>query len=128
MKSGFTLVEIMIAVVIIALISILAFSSYANVQKKSRDTRRKGDLKNIQYALEQYYSFCGYLYPTHATGNKVSTSIVCGSTSIMGSVPVDPRNAVRYNMTANATTYTICAPNSPPLEAETGSYCLTQTQ
>lgn len=127
-NKGFTLIEVMIVVVIVALLAIMTLINYVNVQRRSRDARRKGDLKLIQNAIEQYYSICNYYYPTPAPGNKVSTSIVCGSTSIMASVPRDPRTATSYSMTGTASTYSICAPNSPPLETETGTYCLTQVQ
>ena len=130
-KKSFTLLEMLVVIGIIAILVSLGTSSYSTAQKKARDARRKSDLKAIQNALEQYYSVCGYSYPAPDSGS-VPTSIACTdpATTIMSSVPADPKSATRYTMTQSADSdYSICAPNSPPLESEsTSPYCLTNEQ
>ncbi len=61
-KSGFTLIELLISLGIIALKSGLAFAALNSSRQTANDTRRVGDLKNIQGYLEIYHSRCGY-YP-----------------------------------------------------------------
>jgi prepilin-type N-terminal cleavage/methylation domain-containing protein len=130
-KKGFTLLEMLVVVGIIAVLVSIGISSYSTAQKKSRDAKRKSDLKAIQNALEQYYSICGYTYPAPSSG-RVPTSITCTNpaTTIMPTVPVDPRTGTRYTMSQTSSTdYTICAPNTPPLESESvPTYCLTNQQ
>lgn len=126
--------ELIVVIGIIGLILAAASTSYSAVQKKARDSKRKSDLKNISSALEQYYSVCGFIYPSPDAApdpDKVPTAIACASpaTTIMSTVPTDPSTGARYNMSGAGTTYSICAPNTPPLESETvGTYCLTNQQ
>ncbi len=130
-RAGFTLLELLVVIGIIGLLVSVGISSFSTAQKKARDAKRKSDLKAIQSALEQYYSVCGFTYPVPSGGN-VPSSIACASPSVtlMNSVPLDPKSNVSYTMTQTSTSdYTICAPNNPPLEAEsTNPYCLTNQQ
>ncbi|MCL4364170.1 type II secretion system GspH family protein [Patescibacteria group bacterium] len=130
-RIGFTLLELLVVIGIIGLLVSVGISSFSTAQKKARDAKRKSDLKAIQSALEQYYSVCGFTYPTPSGGN-VPSSIACVSPAVtlMNSVPLDPKSNVSYTMTQTSSSdYTICAPNNPPLEAEsTNPYCLTNQQ
>ena len=54
-KKGFTLIELLVVISIISLLATLAVTSLQNAQKKSRDTRRIADLRQIRTALELYY-------------------------------------------------------------------------
>lgn len=132
MKKGFTLLEMLVVVGIIAVLVSIGISSYSTAQKKARDAKRKSDLKSIQSALEQYYSICGFQYPSPSTNNTVPSSISCNDPSvvIMNPVPLDPKTNASYKMTQTTSgDYVICAPNTPPLESESEiSYCLINQQ
>lgn len=133
MKKAFTLLEMLVVIGIIGVLVSIGISSYSTAQKKARDAKRKSDLKTIQTAFEQYYAICGFDYPPPASGNLVPTELGCldPSTTIASSFPVDPKSGNRYTMTAtvSGSDYTICAPNTPPLETEsTATYCLTNQQ
>lgn len=124
-KLGFTLLEMLVVVGIIAILVGLGSVSYSTAQKKSRDARRKADLKAIQNGLEQYYSICGFSYP--ASGP--STNIICTSpsTAIMPTVPTDPKTGSSYSCAAcGSSGYTLCA-NSMESESPTG-YCVSNQQ
>lgn len=54
--SGFTLIEILIVIVIIGILSTIGLGAFKSTQEKSRDSRRKSDIKNISTALEVYYN------------------------------------------------------------------------
>jgi prepilin-type N-terminal cleavage/methylation domain-containing protein len=140
MKKGFTLLELLVVIGIMAILIALGTTSYSTAQKKARDAKRKGDLKAIQNGLEQYYSICGYVYPTPASGN-VPSSITCASpsTTIMNIVPKDPKTGTDYLMSATVagSDYRICPPEVVTgyrLESETGcttannSCCLSNQQ
>jgi len=68
MKKGFTLIELLVVIVILALLSMIGLASFAKTQKRARDTKRRGDLKAIQNAFEQYYEDNNYNYPANASG------------------------------------------------------------
>ncbi len=55
-RRGFTLIELMVVVAIIALLVAVGLPQYTGAQKKARDARIKADLKAIQNAEEVYYS------------------------------------------------------------------------
>ena len=102
-------------------------SSFATAGKKGRDAKRKSDIKEIQNALEQYFSVCGYTYPD--TGGGFYTDIICAdpSIAIMPQVPTDPRAGGMYYCqgTCDSSGYTICA----TLEAETpAQFCVSNSQ
>ena len=54
-KHGFTLVELLVVITIIAILSVVGISAYSGVQKNARDAKRKEDLRTIKVSLELYY-------------------------------------------------------------------------
>jgi prepilin-type N-terminal cleavage/methylation domain-containing protein len=53
-KEGFTLIEVMIVVSIIALVLILSYVAYSAQLAKGNDAKRKSDIYEIKFALESY--------------------------------------------------------------------------
>ncbi len=53
--KGFTLIELMVAISIIAVLSTIGMVAYSKVQLLGRDARRKQDLRAIAQALEIFY-------------------------------------------------------------------------
>ncbi len=58
-KSGFTLVELLVVITIIAILSVIGVTVFTGIQKNARDTKRKGDVNAISKALEAKYSNIG---------------------------------------------------------------------
>src|SRR3990167_5250220 len=81
-KNGFTLMELLVVISIIAILISIGLTSFSTAQKKARDSKRKSDIKEVQNALEQYYSVCGSLYPTGVDGSFYANGIVCSSLSL----------------------------------------------
>ncbi len=54
--SGFTLVELMIAVAVVAILSSVAISSYAGYMERARVAQAKGDIVALSVRIEQYYT------------------------------------------------------------------------
>lgn len=52
--KGFTLVEMIIVIAIISLLSTIGTSSYTNVLRNARDTKRKADLNEFVKAIKLY--------------------------------------------------------------------------
>ncbi len=55
-RSGFTLVELMIVITVIAILATIAVASFTRVQKQARDTKRKGDMQTLATSLQAYYT------------------------------------------------------------------------
>lgn len=61
-ESGFTLVELLVVICIVAILTVIGMGAYGNILKNSRDAKRQTDLRLIQSALEKYHADQGY-YP-----------------------------------------------------------------
>lgn len=55
-RSGFTLVELLIVVIIISTLATVALVTYAAQQRDANDNIRKGNATTISEALERYYA------------------------------------------------------------------------
>ncbi|HYD34559.1 MAG TPA: type II secretion system protein [Vitreimonas sp.] len=100
-QRGFTLLELLVVISIIGILIAMGAAAFSTAQKKSRDARRRGDMKTIQNAFEQYYANNG---STYAACNTMASS-----TYLPGGMPVDPQTQTAYTCTATATTYCVCA-------------------
>lgn len=64
-QRGFTIVELLIVIVVIGILAALVLNSFAGVQAKARDTKRKTDIRAIATQLEVCYNDkCGGAYPS----------------------------------------------------------------
>jgi len=71
--KGFTLIEILVTVVIIAILTAIGVVAYSSINKRSRDAKRKSDIEQIRSALEMYRSDNGY-YPNITWGDYAHAS------------------------------------------------------
>lgn len=93
-KKGFTLVELMVVISILALLAVISLATYSNVQKSGRDVKRKADLAVIQSALEQYHADQKY-YPNTVSFSG-SGNISYGAKIYLTKVPNDSISASQY--------------------------------
>lgn len=125
-KKAFTLIELLIAIAILGILTASLLASYTTTQKRSRDTQRKHDLRQIQEALELYFQD-NDAYPTPAPPNGLSfgTSFTSGEGVVyMQEIPSDSRSDRNYFYTqTNNQEYKIyaCLENLNDEEIETYS-------
>jgi prepilin-type N-terminal cleavage/methylation domain-containing protein len=55
-QSGFTIIELLIVIAVIAILALLTINNYVGVQAKGRDANRLTDINNIKDKLEEYYN------------------------------------------------------------------------
>lgn len=100
-RKGFTLIEILIVVAIIAILASVVLIGLGPTQQSGRDARRLSDLHEIQNGLELFYNKCGY-YPGTAgpaCANAATTGFAQMSTNLVSAnigvntVPQDPTNS-----------------------------------
>ncbi len=117
-KKGFTLIELLVVIAIIGLLSTLAVVALGSARVKARDSKRLADLKQMQTALELYYTD-NNAYPAAAAPIALgTTNYAClnatgftttgCSSPYMGQVPVDPKSG-NYTYTLSGGSYTITA-------------------
>ncbi|TSC95448.1 MAG: putative General secretion pathway protein GspG [Parcubacteria group bacterium Athens1014_10] len=114
-KKGFTLIELLIVIAIIGLISVLAVTALKNAKEKTRNAKRKYDLKQIHTALELYYDnrrtypsedwcdsskgSCATACPCAGSDWNYAATRIAGSLrndNLMQNLPKDPLNNTTY--------------------------------
>lgn len=94
-KQGFTLIEILIVVAIIAILASVVLVGLGPTQQQGRDARRLSDLRETQTALELYYNKNG-TYPSASSWSALSTAITGANIGITQALPSDPTNNTTY--------------------------------
>ena len=76
--SGFTLIEILIVMVLLAMLTTAGFALYNGTQKRSHDSRKKHDLSQLSQALEMYLNDTGTFPAADANG----AILACGAKTL----------------------------------------------
>jgi len=116
-KKGFTLIELLVVIAIIGLLSTLAVVALGQARVKARDSKRLADLKQLQTALELYYTD-NNAYPSETALTLGGTGAVCldstgfgdtcSASAYMGQVPEDP-GSTTYVYNAASSSYSVAA-------------------
>ncbi len=101
-EKGFTLVELLVVISIIAILAVVGLTIFTSTQKNARDARRRADVDAIANALEVGKAINTSTYATPAL-----------SSSFAGSVfPTDPTTGQNYCIGYSATAGAV-APSNP---------------
>lgn len=125
-SKGFTLIELLVVIAIIVLLSTLAVVALGSARKKANDAKRLGDMTQIRFALESYFTKRN-AYPTVGSpgvtlgvgnakclnGNGFAAA-GC-SDPLMAVIPHDPGSSTYVYSSADGKSYKILA----TLEADT---------
>lgn len=116
-KKGFTLIELLVVIAIIGLLSTLAAVVLGSARVKSRDSTRLSNLKQLQTALELYYTDQNS-YPAGEGISLGTASYSClNATGFAGNgcvnpympkLPTDPKSGY-YKYTVGTGTYAVSA-------------------
>jgi len=130
--SGFTIVELLIVVVVIAILAAISLAAYTNFQTRARDSLRSNDMASIMKALDLYYVDNGQ-YPPSVTptgsvggGWEISNDVAAGRVFmqtlgeyVKAKIPIDPSNqgAINYRYISLNSGYSMpgnsCTINKP---------------
>lgn len=112
-EKGFTLVELMIVITVIAILITIAVASFTRVQKQARDAKRKGDLKALTTALQAYYTE-NMVYPTVTAEADASTALTALVPNYIPAMPEAPKGVTggyatyKYNSDTDGYKYALC--------------------
>jgi prepilin-type N-terminal cleavage/methylation domain-containing protein len=113
-KQGFTLMELLIVIALLGFLIVAGFASYTTSLQRSRDTKRKGDLRQIAASLETYNNDIGRYPATDANGAIVgcnddpqtpatdpescqwNTAFLKNEVTYMVTLPGDQKTSLRY--------------------------------
>lgn len=129
-KKSFTLIELLVVIAVLAGLMAMLLPNYMEVRKKSRDARRKSDLKSIQKALELYK--LNQTTPVYPPSLTVCATLSSGGVDYMKVIPPDALSQCSaspvgyyYTPSPDFSTYTLCAclenANDPDRSACTGA-------
>lgn len=120
-QQGFTLLELLIVMIIVAILAGMGLVAFGTAQLKARDNRRKQDLSSIVKALETFYNDFGR-YPNSSSSGRImgctngTTSCTWGSpwqttngTLYMNQLPKDPVGNYGYFYQTSGTGYYLFA-------------------
>ncbi|NCN06972.1 MAG: prepilin-type N-terminal cleavage/methylation domain-containing protein [Candidatus Pacebacteria bacterium] len=116
---GFTLIELLVVIAILGILSTIGIGSFLSSQMKSRDARRKTDLKNIAIVLETYYNDKNS-YPTASSGKIVGCGAAgtepcswgqewAGNGALYMAVLPDDSSAYNYTYVSDGVSYALYA-------------------
>ena len=88
-NRGFTLIELLIVIVIIGILSTVVIANFVGIRARARDAQRKTDLRQIQTALQLYYSDNGY-FPPDTDFPDCGGPFSADTVTYMQEVPCDP--------------------------------------
>jgi prepilin-type N-terminal cleavage/methylation domain-containing protein len=116
-SKGFTFIELLVVITIMAVIFAAGIVSYTTISKNSRDARRMSDLEAIRQALEMCRSIDG-VYPNETPDGiyPASGSVECetSGTVTLKATPHDPKPCTghtdgKYTYDLTAGVYTLTA-------------------
>ncbi len=118
MKRGFTLIEIMIVIAVMAILIGIALPYFRGMQEEGWTMKAAGELRTLVTAIESYYIHNGGIYPS--PGTSVSTSsqadLTSASPKIITSTLKDPFQA------GGGTEYSYCTSGTGPPDANSAYY------
>lgn len=93
-RAGFTLIELLVVIAIVGMLAGVITLRAAGARGKSRDTKRKADVHQLQKSLDLYFDdFSTYPAPTAGVDTEVYLTdelFVTGMTPYMAQLPKDP--------------------------------------
>ena len=97
-QQGFSLMELMIAIVIIGIISAIAIPNYSDYVTRSRIPEATAELSNLRVRMEQFFQ-----------DNRSYPTAGCAATADATHIAVPPGDSFNFTCATTATTFTVTA-------------------
>ena len=102
-RRGFTLIELMIVIIVIAILALIVIPKLAGASKKAKESTLVANLGMIRNALEQFNADCG-TYPTNLNdlGVATTTATTIGASTVPANSYKGPYLRPQGGLGANA--------------------------
>jgi type II secretion system protein G len=104
-RSGFTLIEMMIVIVVIAILVGMLLPSFRGTQDEASEQRARSEMRTLATAIESYYIHNSNTLPANLT------ALITATPRIISAVPDDPfrsgSNDYSYARSANGVYYVV---------------------
>jgi type II secretion system protein G len=106
-RSGFTIVELLVVIVVIAILAAITIVAYNGIQQRARDAQRRSDFATLEKAL-RLYRIDNNGFPQCAASGAFTAGVDSANTCLLsvisaqlvpkyiGSLPKDPANTGSY--------------------------------
>lgn len=105
-QKGFTLIELMVVMVLLAILVTIGTGSFMSSQKKSRDAKRKADIRQVALSLEAYYNDIGRYPLVNASGQMMGCGAgavaVCAWGTKWSNTSTTPETVYMYTLPAES--------------------------
>jgi prepilin-type N-terminal cleavage/methylation domain-containing protein len=103
-QKGFTLVELLVVIGIIAMLAVMAGGNYLTSLRRGRNAARIADVKKIQDGFEQFYLIDNLYW------DRITTTVDCSD--MLGEQSIFPQNPLSnktgYDCSNTVSTYCLC--------------------
>lgn len=106
-RQAFTLVEILVAVSVVGVLTVIPVVAYSQISRNARDTKRKQDIDTVTAALQQYRQEMG-TYPAAVDYDDLDDALVPKYLSRLPNDP-DEDSAYEYAVTPDGAAFTLMA-------------------
>ena len=110
MKKGFTLMELMIVVAVLAILAAILIPNFRGITADAKNSTAKADLRNLKMAVILYQNQFNVL-PDDSSADKFEECLQNYSPRVVDRVPVDPWSSsgakYQYAVSADETTFGI---------------------
>lgn len=103
-QFGFTIVELLIVIVVIAILAAISIVAYNGIQDRARTTSIKSDLNSLNKAIQLYYADNG-LYPVTGPSTWMGYNSALNNSFIPGLAPKYIQNTPQVGSTSQYPTY-----------------------
>lgn len=118
-QRGFTLIELMVVVAILAIITGIAVSAFSGAGKEAEQSRIMAELNSLNDAISRYYQG-GYSY----TGADAGVNL---ATLRGGNIAASPNYTVTLTLPTGQSYFLIARPVAGSVVAGTGAYSINET-
>lgn len=112
-QTGFTIVELLIVIVVIAILAAITIVAYNGIQTRAKNTQRQSDVAVIVKALEMYYADKGQ-YPAGSGSTSINNAwsttadaswqnLITTLKPYVSTLPTDPVSTPGANVASGAT-------------------------